>query len=157
MELCALIISILAFCLSLFQFVRDSSRQKKEATLNAYNQLQEDVFSEMNQYADDLSQIEFRSDDWNKITVCMAKIEIFSIGINTNIYSFKILNRLGGGFFVRQFDKLKPIIDIKRGMNISKGKHYDEFEKTANRLKKYRSTTCILKKFWLCLFWSINS
>lgn len=138
MEVVALIISILAFILSVVQFFRDSLRQKKEATLIAYNELQDNVFAKLNKYADDLSKIEYRSDEWEEITICLAQIENFSVGINTNIYSFRILNRLGGAFFIRQFEKLKPVIDIKREKNISAGKHYDEFEKTILKLKKHR-------------------
>ena len=138
MEVVALIISILAFILSAVQFFRDSLRQKNEATLIAYNELQDNVFAKLNKYGDDLSKIEYRSDKWDEITICLAQIENFSVGINTNIYSFKILNRLGGAFFIRQFEKLKPIIDIKRKKNISVGKHYDEFEKTVLKLKKHR-------------------
>ena len=87
---------------------------------------------------EDLSDIKYRSEEWEEITICLAKIENFSVGINTGIYSHKVLNRLGGAFFIRQFDKLKPIIDLKREKNMSVGKHYDEFEKAVWTLKKNR-------------------
>ena len=138
MELWALMISILAFLLSVFQFVRNSSRQKKEATLIAYGDLQKEVFSILNKYPDDLSKIEHMSDEWEEITICLARIENFSVGINTNIYSFKILNRLGGAFFIRQFKRLKPVIDLKRQKNVSSGNHYNEFESTVIKLKEHR-------------------
>lgn len=153
MEIYALVISILAFCFSIIQFIRDSSRQKKESTLNSYNQLQNDVFSTINTLPNDLSTIKYRDDNWETITTCLSRIENFSIGINTNIYSFRILNRLGGAFFIRQFEKLKPIIDIKRDKNISKGKHYDEFEKTVDRLSIYRNTENPIKKLMLLTQW----
>ena len=129
MEIAALVISILAFLLSCYQFFRESSRQKKEATLIAYNDLQDNVFAELNKH-EDLSKIVYQSDDWKEITTCLAKIENFSVGINTNIYSYKVLNRLGGAFFISQFEKLKPIINTKREKNVSSGKHYNEFENT---------------------------
>lgn len=158
MDIWALVISILAFCFSIIQFIRDSSRQKKESTLNSYNQLQNDVFSKMNIFPDDLlSTIKYGDDNWETITTCLSKIENFSIGINTNIYSFRILNRLGGAFFIRQFERLKPIIDIKRYENISKGKHYDEFEKTVYRLSKYRYATNSIQKLWLLTKWYLKN
>ena len=138
MEIVALIISILAFLLSIYQFFRESSRQKKEATLIAYNELQDGVFARLNKY-DDLSKIVYKSKEWEEITICLAKIENYAVGVNTNIYSYRVLNRLGGGFFIRQFEKLSPIITIKRKNNVSTGKHYDEFEKTVSKLKKHRS------------------
>ena len=140
MEIVSFIISILAFLLSGYQFLRESLRQKKEATLIAFNELQDGVFAKLNKYEnDDLLKIEYKSDQWEEVTICLAKIENFSVGINTNIYSYKVLNRLGGAFFIRQFEKLKPIIDKKREKNVSEGKHYNEFENTVMRLKEHRS------------------
>lgn len=138
MEICALIISILAFVFSVLQYISDSSRQKKESTLNAYNELQNDVFSELNKYPSPMPEIEYMSEEWERVTVYLAKIERFSVGINTGVYSIDILNRIGGSYYIRQFDKLKSVIEIKRNENISKGKHYDEFEESVRILRKYR-------------------
>lgn len=138
MDVIALIISILALVLSVVQFLRDVSRDKKEATLVAYDELQDDVFSILNQYSINLPEIEYLGEEWRTLTVCLAKIERFSVGINTGIYSLRILNRIGGAYYIRQFDKLKPIIDQKRKVNLSDGKHYDEFELTVTKLKLLR-------------------
>ena len=138
MEVCALVISILAFVLSLCQFLRDSSRQKKEATLNAYIELQDDVFTHLSKYSFPMPIFEYQGKEWEKMTVYLAKLEQFSVGINTGIYSLDVLNHLGGAYYIRQFEKLKPIIDRKREENIVVGGHYDEFEKTVIKLKEYR-------------------
>lgn len=137
MDIVAILVSILALILSVIQFFRDSSRQKKESTLNAYNALQYDAFEKLNKYVD-MSTIEYQSDAWEEITICLAQIENFSVGINTGIYSLKILNRLGGAFFIRQFEKLMPVIKLKREKNVSPGSHYNEFEKTVEMLRKRR-------------------
>ena len=139
MEITAFIISILAFLLSVYQFLKESSREKKEATLNAYKELQNEVFYELNKYPDDLSKIEYQSEEWEQITNYLVKIENFCVGINSGIYSIKILNRLGGAYFIRQYKRLRVIIDVKCYKDVSHGKHYDEFEKTILRIKKYRS------------------
>lgn len=142
MEIAAVVISIMAFLLSIIQFVKESSRQKKEATLIAYNELQNEVFSELNlifiKKADNLKELKEGDEAWENLTVFLAKIERFSVGINTGIYSIVILNRLGGGYLIRIFETLKPIIYKKRSNKVSSGKHYDEFEKVVNRLKKMR-------------------
>ena len=65
MDVAALIISVLALLLSAWQFLREESRQKKEATLTAYNELQENVFAKLNMY-EDLSDIEYRSEEWEE-------------------------------------------------------------------------------------------
>lgn len=156
MELCALIISLLAFFLSVFQFLRDSSRQKKEATLNAYNELQNDVFSDLTKYSFPVSKVKRGDEEWNKFTVYLAKLERFSVGINTGIYSIQILNHLGGAYFICEYEKLEPIIIQKRKDNIVPGGHYDEFEKAVSRLKKYRSAKSFMKRSFLCLYWLFN-
>lgn len=140
MEIMALIISILALGLSLFQFIRDASWQKREATLNAYNRLQDDAFSPLNKYTSEFlnSPPEYRSDEYNDITNCLVKIELFSTGINTGIYSLWVLNRLGGAYFIHQFKKLTKVIEKKREDNRIQGRHYDEFEITVKKLKRIR-------------------
>lgn len=50
LDIVTLIISGLALMLSVFQFFIEESRQKKEATLIAYNDLQKEVFSELKKY-----------------------------------------------------------------------------------------------------------
>lgn len=143
MEIWALFISILAFVLSLVQFLKDSSRQKKETTLTVYNELQNEVFSELNilflKYPKDkFKELEPGNKDWESITNHLAKIERFSVGINSGIYSLRILNRLGGGYFIRIYDRMSIIIDKKRKDDVSKGKHYNEFELTVKKLKQLR-------------------
>ena len=135
MDIIALVISGIALALSIFQYITEASRQKKESTLIAYNSLQNEVFSELRNY--DLGSIKKGDKGWNEVTTCLAKIENSSIGINTGIYSLNIVNRLGGGFFIKQFDKLLPVINQKRKAD-SVNKHYDEFEKVIIKLKKKR-------------------
>lgn len=134
-----------AFMLSIIQFIRDNSRQKRESTLNAYNDLQDDVFTNLNILLSEykikkkkLTSLRSGDKDWEDITEYLAKIERFSVGINSGIYSIKVLNRLGGGYFIRLYEELSPVITKKRKANISKGNHYDEFEVTVKKLKKLR-------------------
>ena len=144
-DIIAVLIAAGALIFSAYQFYRESYRQKKESTLAAYSELQEDVFTELNKlllnYKDDeenLYCLKVGDNDWEKISDYLARIERFSVGINSNIYCIKTLNRLGGGYYIRLFDQLIPIIDKKRFYNVSKGSHYDEFEMTVNKLKKMR-------------------
>lgn len=136
MDIAALIISILALGLSLIQFIKNTSYQKKESTLFAYQKIQNEVFSKLTKFPYPMPEIKSYSDIWTELTICLAKLEQFSVGVNTGIYSLYILNRLGGEYYIRQFEKLKPIITKKREENIVSGKHYNEFEITVNKLKK---------------------
>ncbi len=138
MDIIALVTSILALVLSIIQFFVDSSHEKKEATLEAYNELQNDVFSNMQQPNFSVSDIKAGSEEWTEITAYLARLERFSVGINTGIYSIKILNRLGGGYYISVYEMLEPIIQLKRNANNVPGKHYNEFEKTVKNLRRIR-------------------
>lgn len=151
-DIATVIIALLALFLSLFQFFRDNSREKREATLNAYNDLQTKVFTELNRFLkqyrgkeEQLYKLEINDKNWEKLTEWLARIERFSVGVNTNIYSLRVLNRLGGGYYIRLFETLKPVIDKKRFKNISKGKHYDEFELTVKKLRRLRKLLRIIE------------
>lgn len=144
-DLLAFAIAVAAFVLSAIQFINDNSRQKCESTLNAYNDLQDDVFTNLNVLLSEyetkktsVASLTTGEKDWEDITGYLAKIERFSVGINSKIYSIKVLNRLGGGYFIRLYNELNPIIIKKREANISKGNHYNEFEVTVKKLKKMR-------------------
>ena len=134
-DIVTLIISGMALAISIFQFFIEKNRQKKEATLIAYNNLQKEVFSELKKY--DLKTIKKGDGGWDTVTRCLAIIENFSVGLNTGIYSLDILNRLGGGFFIEQYEELSFIISKKREEN-KNSKHYDEFEKVVNELRRKR-------------------
>jgi len=115
MDIIAIVISIFAFILSLIQFLKNNSRQKKEATLIAYNELQNEVFTNLNinffcSPNSELYLLKSGDRGWEEITVYLSKLERFSTGINTGIYSIEILNRLGGGYYIWIFEKLMPII-----------------------------------------------
>ena len=135
MDIIAVVISGIALALTILQYIIEANRQKKEATLLAYNSLQDEVFSELRKY--DLGSIKKGDKGWNEVTTCLAKIENFSVGINTRIYSLDIVNRLGGSFVIGQFEKLLPVINQKRQED-ENSKHYDEFEKVIVKLKKKR-------------------
>ena len=78
----ALCISVLAFVLSVIQFLKESSRQKNESTLIAYRELQEDVFTKLNVILcendkEDLERLEPGDALWEEITEFLVKIELF--------------------------------------------------------------------------------
>lgn len=153
-DLLALVVALFAFILSLVQFVRESSRQKKESTLDAYNELQKDVFDKLNKLNGPICA-KRGTVKWDVCTDFLAKIERFSVGVNTGIYSIYVLNRLAGGFFIHEYNNLSLIIQRKRIDEIVKGGHYDEFEMTVKRLKKYRKCKTCIGRGYLRIKWFI--
>lgn len=71
------------------------------------------------------------------MTNCMARIEHFSVGVNSGVYSIFILNRLAGGFIIERHEYLTKIIEHKRIVK-PHVKHYDEFDKMVDHLKFIR-------------------
>ena len=98
----SVIISTIALSLSFYQFCRNNDRTKKEATLNAYKELQTD-FKIIKSLNIRLNTIHKGSEEWSNITTCLSNIENFCVGINSDIYDIRVLNRLGGGFFIEQY------------------------------------------------------
>lgn len=138
MSVISLVISGLALFFSLYQFAWENRRKKKQDTLEAYNQLQTEVFSEVNVLDKDLQENGKNICDEDirpKVTNYLARIERFSVGVSCGIYSYRILKRCGGAYFCRRYFFFEPVINEKRKRS-NAGNHYDEFEKLAIRLKK---------------------
>ena len=143
MDVVSLIISLLSIALAIFSAVftwrvhkQAVEHDKKQATLDAINVLQVQVFDELNLYTK--SQIEeisknTRSENYKEITKLMARIEHFCVGVNSDIYSLEIAKRLAGRHFCALYEKLSPMIQKKRE-TVKNDKHYDEFEKFINDL-----------------------
>ena len=144
MDIASLIISIVSFLLAFVSAIfswrvhkQTVIHDKKQATLDAINILQVQVFDELYDYTN--SQIAVisqnnRSEEYKRITKLMARIEHFSVGVNSDIYSLDITKRLAGKYFCAIYDKLLPMIEKKRE-TFKNDKHYDEFEKLVVDLK----------------------
>lgn len=143
MEITTLIISIVSIILaivstvhSFFVYKQTVKHDKKQATLEAFNILQEQVLDIINLYpCSNIKKIaeDARSKEYKKLTILMARIEHFSVGVNSEIYDLETVKRLAGKHFCALYDKLLPMIEKKRKINKS-DKHYDEFEKLVNDL-----------------------
>ncbi len=144
MEVTTFIISIisilLAFGSAIFSWrvhKQTVIHDKEQATLDAINILQVQVFDELYDYTNSqISEISKnnRSEEYKRITKLMARIEHFSVGVNSDIYSLDTTKRLAGKYFCAIYDKLLPMIEKKRD-TFKNDKHYDEFEKLVVDLK----------------------
>lgn len=139
----AIIISILALIFSLWQFISERKRSRQEATIHAFDKLEEDVFSEPD-YGRCKSLNIFLETDSDKqklqvkATLLLSKIEHFAVGVNTNVYDIETLNRMAGRFIIGQYEGWKSFISEKENQ-LPENKHYDEFKKMVTRLCKLRS------------------
>ncbi len=141
----AIIISVIALALSIFQFFAERQRGRDEATINAFAELQREVLNKEAYVNASVSDIlekhkKIESDeideDWEQISEYLARIEQFAVGVNTKVYNLSVLDRMAGSHIVKEYNRFSPIIDYKRKKG-NTNKRYIEFETMAKRLKKF--------------------
>lgn len=143
-EYFSLVLSILAFVFSLWSFLVERKRNRREATIHAFDQLEERVFLQKDysilatKAGDDYCN-GMRDGAWQTATSFLSQIEHFCVGIRVKTYDIDTLNRLAGGFIIEQYHYWVPIINTKRLKDVDKKmKHYDEFEAVAKELCEKR-------------------
>ena len=136
LSIISILLAVISAVHSIYVYIQTVKHDKKQATLDAFNILQEQVLDKINLYSNSkIKEIaeDARSKEYKELTILMARIEHFSVGVNTEIYDLKIVKRLAGKHFCMLFDKLRPMIEKKRKINKT-DKHYDEFEKLVEEL-----------------------
>ncbi len=155
----AIVISLISIIVSVVIYRGEVQREKKEATLNAYNVLQEQALDNINQYKK--AEIKEICDEWkkiidwqkkmekegsrlnftakqqewiekyNKLSGYLARIEHFALGVNTGIYDAKTAERAGTYYIINLHKKLEPLIEGKGGAEF-----YGEFKKLVDKIAK---------------------
>ncbi len=121
LSIVAIIISVLSVALTIITFQWTALRDRRQATLDAYNRLQEQALDFINKYT--IPEIKdviknTKSDEYRKLTSCVAKIEHFCVGVNQGIYSRETVYELAHGYFEGYLKKrIEPIIDKKNWGN----------------------------------------
>lgn len=158
----AMLISLISVVVSVAIYILGISRERKQATLDAFNILQEQVFDKLNQYTfaeirqvctdwqrilddkrkdDELSdeekkQIDATVDTYRILSGLLARIEHFALGVNTGIYDAKIAERAATAYLVMLYrGKLKPLIEVKH-IKATEQEYYAEFRKLVERIEK---------------------
>ena len=82
------------------------------------------------------SKREYYINEYRLLSGYLARIEHFSLGVNTGIYDAKISERAATLYLSMLYKgKLKPLIDVKHLGN-AKGEYYAEFRKLAEKIDK---------------------
>lgn len=109
--------SLVAAAFSWITYRKSIVHDRQQATLDAYNQLQEQALDHLNYYRPtEIIEIAKnpRSEEYNKLSAYIARIEHFCVGVTQNIYDRKTVYELAHGYFdgaVR--DRIDPIIEKK--------------------------------------------
>ncbi len=142
LALAAILISVFSGIYTFFVHKQECEREKKQATLDAFNLLQEQVLDELNnsspadfkKAADGKRKPECKP-TYDHYRALLARIEHFAIGVSDEIYDFKTTDRLAAEHLIFLFQKVRPVIEAAREPAIST-KPYSEFERLVAKLLK---------------------
>ena len=130
LSIIAIGLSVASGIFTLITFLWTVRRDRKQATLEAYNRLQTEVFDHLNTYRP--SQIleiceDNRSAEYKTISGYLARIEHFCVGLNRGIYDKETFYALAHGYFdghqIRK--RIEPMIKSKNS-NKSTEQFYDD-------------------------------
>ena len=117
LSIIAIIISVISGGFALYTFFWTAKRDRKQATLDAYNRLQNEALDNINLYNPQriAGIIENpRSEEFKKLGAYIARIEHFCVGVNKEIYDKDTVYELAHGYFDGGLRKrIEPIISRK--------------------------------------------
>lgn len=131
LSIIAIVISVVSGGFALYTFLWTANRDRKQATLEAYNRLQNEVFDKLNLYKpSEIRDIceDSTTEEYKKISGYLARIEHFCVGVNTKIYDRKTFYALAHGYFDgHQLRKrIEPLINTKNQSKNSKEVFYND-------------------------------
>ena len=164
LSLLATTISFISILSTVVIYHRGVRREQKQATLEAFNLLQEQVFDHLNQYTfaeireicdiwqqairerrdkqrpelteDEQQRREKCFDEYQRLSGYLARIEHFALGVNSGIYDAAIAERAATAYLVMLFrGKLKPLLEAKHS-GAGNTEYYAEFRKLVERIEK---------------------
>ena len=137
------IISLIALTVSINNQKKIKAEEKKQLTIEAFNQLQEQVLDKLasvdRENAELIVENRYKGNDfkqaYNDYKTLIARLEHFAIGVNEGVYDFDIVNKLAGEHLVFLYPKIEPIID-EANKSSADNKYYQEYRKLCNRKSK---------------------
>ena len=121
-DLITIVFSVIAAIFSLITYRNSIIHDRRQSTLDAYTQLQEQALDHLNYYRPaeiaDIAE-DPRSQAYKKVSGYIARIEHFCVGVTQKIYDRKTVYELAHGYFdgaVR--DRIEPIIERKNQSGI---------------------------------------
>lgn len=137
LSIVAIVISVLSACFTIYSFVWTARRDRKQATLDAYNTLQNQALDILIDYT--LSDVKKIIADDNKgecreLSKCLARLEHFSVGVITQIYDRKTVYELAHGHLdVAVWYKLQPLLEQKH--KDKKEEYYQNYRRLVQLMK----------------------
>ena len=121
LSIIAIMLSVVSGGFACYTFIWTAGRDRKQATLDAYNQLQEQALDQLNYYMPAaIKEIakDRRSEEYKKLSAYVARIEHFCVGVNQKIYDKKTVYELAHGYFDGGLKaRIEPIIERKNQLD----------------------------------------
>ena len=143
--LSALIISILSLLVSLFFYLKDHERRRKQATIEYFESMTSTLFEIQAKFNDKFSQeqiaiseLEAHPELLKDATAILSAFERFSVGVNARVFDFDLINRMAGSYLIFLYSRFSPYIEKIR-KDASRTRSYEEFEHLVSRIKKARN------------------
>ena len=112
------LIALVSMEFSIITYKNTASYDRKQATLEAYNRLQEEVFDSINSYTPkDIADIcmNSKSTEYKVLSGYLARLEHFCIGVNEKIYDKDVFYKMAHGYFDGHilYRRIEPILMSK--------------------------------------------
>ena len=141
LSITALVISVVSGAFALYTFIWTAQRDRKQATLDAYNRLQEQVFDRLSLWTRREIIIiceDKKSEKYKKLSAYIARIEHFCVGVNQGIYDRKTVYELSHGYLDGAIkDRIVPVIMRKNDFGKEHSKNSEEVDFFENIHKVY--------------------
>ena len=141
LSIIAIVFSVISGGFALYTFYWTAARDRKQATLEAFNRLQTEVFDKLNLYRPaEIKAIcqDNKSDEYKKISGYLARIEHFCVGLNQGIYDKETFYALAHGYFdgSQLRNRIEPLIGCKNSANNKAAQYYDDILSTLRWMEK---------------------
>ena len=139
--LVSVIVAVVSVVFSVITYNRTVKHDRKQATLEAYNRLQSEVFDNLNRYTP--AQIrniceEPTSPEYKTISGYLARIEHFCVGVNERIYDEDIFYVMAHGYFdgYQLKKRIEPLLEAKNKSNNTQQLYYVNILAVLDWMKK---------------------
>ena len=119
--------TVITIIVAVITYVRDTKRKAQQDTIEAYNQLQDEVLLKISR----LTPTEVRefsarkkSEEYKQFTEYLMKIECFCIGLEKKIYDFDVFYALTRDYFNGERGAIRPTILPMLEEKKKSGKNY---------------------------------
>lgn len=138
----SIIIAVISAIFSLVTYIETKIYQRRKATIEAFNILQNEVLDKfVSTNSDNAKMIVENLNDkkckeaYDDYRALIARLEHFAVGINKYIYDLKVVDKLAGIHLIDLYKKIKPIID-QANKKEQKTIHYYNYVKLIKKLKR---------------------